>query len=101
MTIIRIFDTAMDPADIEKAKKLFREQVRPAFEEFPGCHGIEMNLGIEEHSGDLVEVASISKWESFDAVNTAVATDDYKEALEEIRKLFARSPIIRHFEVVD
>lgn len=99
--IIRIFDTAMEPDDIEQAKKLFREQVRPAFEAFDGCHGVEMNLGIEEHSGDLIDVASISRWESMEAIAAATKSDDYKDALEEIRKLFQRSPIIRHFELVD
>ncbi len=101
MTIIRIFDTAMDPDDIERGKQLFRDQVRPAFEAFDGCHGVEMNLGIEEHSGDLVDVASISRWESMDAIEAATGSEEYKEALEEIRKLFQRSPIIRHFELVD
>ena len=99
--IIRIFDTAMDPDDIERAKQLFRDQVRPAFEAFDGCHGVEMNLGIEEHSGDLVDVASISRWESTDAIESAVKSEDYKDALAEIRKLFQRSPIVRHFELVD
>jgi quinol monooxygenase YgiN len=101
MTIIRIFDTAMDPDDIELGKKLFREQVRPAFKAFDGCHGVEMNLGIEEHTGDLVDVASISRWDSMEAIQKATATEDYKEALAEIRKLFQRTPIIRHFELVD
>ncbi len=99
--IIRIFDTAMDPDDIEKGKELFRTQVRPAFEKFAGCRGVEMNLGIEEHTGDLVDVASISRWDSMESIHEATASDDYKEALAEIRMLFQRSPIIRHFELVD
>lgn len=99
--IIRIFDTAMDPDDIEDGKRLFREQVIPAFAAFDGCHGAEMNLGIEEHSGDLIDVISISRWDSMEAIQKATKSDDYQEALAEIRKLFQRSPIIRHFELVD
>ena len=99
--IIRIFDTAMDPDDIEDGKRLFREQVIPAFEAFPGCHGAEMNLGIEEHSGDLVDVISISRWDSMEAIHQATKTEEYQEALGEIRKLFQRSPIIRHFDLVE
>lgn len=99
--IIRIFDTAMDPDDIETGKRLFREQVVPAFNGFAGCHGAEMNLGIEEHSGDLVDVVSISRWDSMEAIETATKTDEYQAALAEIRKLFQRAPIIRHFELVD
>ena len=99
--IIRIFDTAMDPGDIENAKELFRNQVRPAFLGFEGCTAIDMCIGVEEHSGELVDVASISRWDSIEAVQAAAATDEYKEALAEIRKLFAQNPIVRHFEVTD
>jgi quinol monooxygenase YgiN len=99
--IIRIFDTAMDPADIEKAKQLFRDQVRPVFGSFAGCVGIEMCIGVEEHSGDLVDVASISRWDGLDAIQAALETAEYQEAMTEIRRLFAQNPIVRHFEVTD
>ena len=99
--IIRIFDTAMDPGDIEVAKQLFRDQVRPAFLGFEGCTGIDMCIGVEEHSGELLDVASISRWDSIEAVQAAAATDEYQEALAEIRKLFAQNPIVRHFEVTE
>ncbi|MFP5352200.1 MAG: antibiotic biosynthesis monooxygenase family protein [Actinomycetota bacterium] len=99
--IIRIFDTAMDPGDIEEGKKLFREQVRPAFLAFEGCSAIEMVIGVEEHSQDLVDIASISHWDSMEAVQAAISTDEYQAALAEIKKLFSQSPLIRHFEVVE
>ena len=101
MTILRIFDTAMDPSDIEKAKELFRADVRPAFDRFEGCAGIEMSLGVEEHSGDLVDVAAISRWDSLESVERAVETDDYRDALARIRELFQQTPIVRHFETID
>ena len=97
--IIRIFDTAMDPDDVEDGKRLFREQVIPTFKAFEGCYGAEMSLGIEEHSGDLIDVVSISRWDSMDAIQNATKTEEYREALLEIKKLFQRSPIIRHFEL--
>ncbi|HYI46030.1 MAG TPA: antibiotic biosynthesis monooxygenase [Actinomycetota bacterium] len=99
--IVRIFDTAMDPADVEKGKQLFREQVKPAFESFDGCRGVEMVLGVEEHSQDLVDIASISRWDSLESIEAATASDEYKAALENIRKLFQQSPIVRHFELVE
>jgi quinol monooxygenase YgiN len=99
--IIRIFDTAIDPADVDRAKELFRTQVCPAFESFPGCHGIEMFIGVEDHSGDLVEVAAVSRWESVDAIGSAIDTDEYAEALAELRKLFVQAPLVRQFERVD
>jgi quinol monooxygenase YgiN len=99
--IVRIFDTTVDPEDIERGKELFRQQVRPAFQAFDGCHGVEMLIGVGEHSGDLVEIAAISKWDSVQAIERAIKTDDYDNALTEIRKLFQQSPIVRHFENVD
>ena len=99
--IIRIFDTAVDPADVDQAIQLFREQVRPAFLAFEGCTSIDMVIGVEEHSGDLVDVASISRWDSTEAVEAATAAPEYQEALAEIRKLFAQNPIVRHFEVAE
>ncbi len=99
--IIRMFDTALDPEDVERVKELFRTQVAPAFESFPGCVGIEMVLGIEQHSGGLVDVASISRWESHEAIDKAVATEEYGQAIAEQKRLFQQNPIVRHFEVVE
>jgi quinol monooxygenase YgiN len=99
--IIRIFDTAVDPADVAKGKDIFRDQVRPVFESFDGCHGVEMLIGVEEHSGDLVDIAALSRWDSLDAIERAITTDDYERALTDLRKLFQQTPIVRHFEVTD
>lgn len=96
--IIRVFDTAVDPGDVEQAVSLFRSEVAPAFESFAGCRGIELLVGVDEHSGDLVEVCAISRWESRDAIEAAIASDEYRQALAEFRKLFQQTPIVRHFE---
>ena len=99
--IIRMFDTALDPDDVENAKELFRTQVRPAFESFDGCHGIDMYLGLEPHSGGLIDVAAVSRWDSRAAIDAAIATPEYDEALTELKKLFQQVPLVRHFEAVD
>lgn len=99
--IVRIFDTTVDPEDVERGIELFRQQVRPAFEAFDGCIGVDWLIGAGEHSGDLVEIAAVSRWESAEAIDRALQTDEYEQALTEIRKLFQQSPIVRHFEAVD
>ncbi|HEX2294011.1 MAG TPA: antibiotic biosynthesis monooxygenase [Actinomycetota bacterium] len=96
--IIRIFDTAVDPGDVERGIALFREEVAPAFDAFDGCHGIELLVGVDEHSGDLVEVCAISRWESRESIDAAIGSDAYVGALAEFRKLFQQTPIVRHFE---
>lgn len=96
--IIRIFDTSVDPGDVEQAIAVFGNDVSPAFEAFDGCHGIELLVGTDEHSGDLVELCAISRWDSRDAIDAAIGSDDYRAALAEFRKLFQQTPIVRHFE---
>jgi quinol monooxygenase YgiN len=96
--IIRLFDTSVDPGDVERAVELFRADVAPAFDGFEGCRGIELLVGVDEHSGDLVELCAISRWESRDAIEGAIGSDDYSRALAEFRKLFQQTPIVRHFE---
>ena len=98
--IIRMFDTAMDPDDIDLAKELFRTQVQPAFGRFDGCHGVDMYLGLEARA-NLVEVAAISKWDSKEAIDAALVTDEYAEAMAELKKLFQHAPIVRHFEALE
>lgn len=96
--IVRIFDTTVDPGDVEAAVRVFAAEVAPAFDEFQGCHGIELLVGVDEHSGDLVELCAISRWDTREAIDAAIGSDDYRTALAEFRKLFQQTPIVRHFE---
>ena len=96
--IIRIFDTSVDPGDVEQAVAVFGSDVSPAFDAFAGCRGIELMVGVDEHSGDLVELCAISRWDSRDAIDAAIGSDDYRQALVEFRKLFQQTPIVRHFK---
>ena len=99
--IVRVFDSAVDPADVEEGKEIFRTEVRPVFEGLEGCHGIELQLSLEERSGDLVEIAVVSRWESMEQLEAALATPEYEEALRRWSKLLQKTPLVRHFETVD
>lgn len=99
--IIRMFDTAINPDDVDRAKQLFREQVRPAFEAFDGCHGIDMFLGLGAHSGGFVDVAAISRWDSETHIRSALESSAYETAMAEMKSLFEQNPIVRHFEAVE
>ena len=99
--IIRMFDTAIDPSDVDRAKEIFRSQVKPAFDLFEGCRGIDMYLGLEEHSGGYVDVAAISHWVNREAIDASLGTPEYTEALADLKKLFQQNPIVRHFETID
>lgn len=99
--ILRMFDTAVAPQDVEKAKELFRTQVRPAFDAFEGCHGIEMFISLEEHSGDYADVAALSRWDDQTAIDNALQSQEYEQALSDLKMLFQQNPIVRHFETAD
>jgi quinol monooxygenase YgiN len=96
-----MFSSAVDPDDVGRAKQLFSDAVRPTFAEFAGCTGIEMYVGLEEHSADLVDIATVSRWDSTNAMERASSSPQYERALADIMTLFQQSPIIRHFETVD
>lgn len=99
--IIRMFDTAIDAEDVERAKELFTSVIQPAFSAFEGCHGIDMYMGLDNRAGEFVEVAAISRWDRRASIDTATASGEYAEALSEFKKLFQNAPIVRHFEAVD
>ena len=99
--IIRILTTAVDPEDIERGKELLKDRVQPAFDGFPGCHGLEVYIGVEEHSGDLIDIAAVSKWDSLDAVQKATTSPEYEDALADLRRLYAETPIVHHYRALD
>ena len=99
--IVRIFSTAVQPDEVESATNMFRAEVEPVFKEFDGCRGIEWYIGIDEHSGDLVDAVAISRWDSPEAIEAATASNEYKKVLANLRQLFRQSPIVRHYRAAD
>lgn len=99
--IVRVTDTAVDPGDVERSQELVRSVVRPALEEVDGCEGIEVHVRVDAHHGNFVEVAVVSRWATREAMDAAVRSDEYGDAMADIRALFQHSPIVRIFETSD
>jgi quinol monooxygenase YgiN len=99
--IVRIFHTAVDPDDVDKGIAIFLEHVKPTFESFEGCTGIEWYVGVEEHSADLVDVAALSRWESLEHIEPAVSSLEYETALSQLRELFRQTPIVHHYRAAE
>ena len=95
--IVRIFSTAVEPDDVDAATKMFKAEVQPVFNEFSGCLGIDWYIGVDEHSGDLVDAVAISRWETPESIQAATNSDQYAKALANLRTLFRQSPIVRHY----
>ena len=99
--IIRMTQVAVDREDAEAVAQAFTGKVRPAFDRFDGCEGIEMYFGTDEHSRDGVDLVTISRWTSPEALEEAQGSGAYAEAMSHIRPLFHQSPIVHHFEPVE
>ena len=98
--IIRVTDTAVDPEDLERCTRLLGDRIAPALSKLAGSRGIEIHVRVDERHGDLVEIAVVSRWDDRDAMEVAIRSEEYTDAMTELRPLFQQAPIVRIFEVV-
>jgi len=99
-TTLRIFQTAVDPADLDEVRRLFTDDVLPVYRAFPGCTSIELLLSTERHPGGLLECATVSRWEELEAMDEAMESRAAKEAQVRILQLLRQEPLVRVFEVL-
>ena len=98
--LLRIFQTAVDPADLDEVRRLFADDILPVYEAFQGCVGIELLLSTERHPGGLLECATISRWENLAAMDEAMESRAAKEAQVRILEVLRQEPLVRVFEVL-
>lgn len=99
MTVLRILQSAVDPADIDTVKRLFADDVLPVFEKLPGCLGIELLVSVDTNAGGLVEGAALSRWTSKDAMEEGMGSRRVSEAQVRVFEMLRQEPVIRVFEV--
>lgn len=99
MAVLRLLQSAVDPADIDTVRKLFTADVLPAFRSLPGCLGIELLVSTESNAGGLVEGAALSRWESREAMEAGMASRQVGEAQVRVFELLRQEPVVRVFEV--
>jgi quinol monooxygenase YgiN len=97
--ILRILQSAVDPADIESVKQLFAADVFPVFRTLDGCLGIELLVSAESNAGGLVEGAALSRWETRKAMEDGMASRQVAEAQVRVFQLLRQEPVVRIFEV--
>lgn len=99
MSLIRMYQSAVDPADIEAVRRLFADDVKPAFADTPGCEGIELLVGCDENAGGLVAGMAVSRWVDRASMDAALESRAVREALVRILELLRQEPVTRVFEV--
>ena len=97
---LRLYQSAVDPADVEEMQRLFVDDVAPAFARAPGCLGIELTVAVEPNAGGLVEGAAISRWSSLEEMTAAMASHEVQEALVRVRGLLRQEPVSKVLQVL-
>jgi quinol monooxygenase YgiN len=97
---LRVFQSAVDPDDVEAIRQFFTDDVLTAFAGLDGCLGVELLISHDRNAGGLVEGAAVSRWSSMEAMDEAVASRPVKEALVRVTSLLRQQPVTRIFEVV-
>ncbi len=97
---VRFFFSAVDPSDSDEVRRIFVEDVKPAFESL-GCESVELLVSTEQNAGGLVEGVVVSRWRSGTDVDTALGSREVAESLVRVRQLLRLEPITRTFEVLE
>jgi quinol monooxygenase YgiN len=97
---LRLYQSAVSPSDVDEIKRLFVDDVVPAFNRASGCLGIELAVTVEPNAGGLVEGTAISRWESLEHMDAAVTSRGVQEALVRVRQLLRQEPVSKVLEVL-
>jgi quinol monooxygenase YgiN len=97
---VRFFFSAVDPADSDEVRRIFVEDVKPAFDEL-GCESVELLVNTETNAGGLVEGVVVSRWKSTDDMEQALRSRAVAESLVRVRQLLRQEPIARTFEILE
>lgn len=97
---LRVLQTAVDPTDVDTVRDLFADDIVPAYQGLAGCLGIELVMNVQHNAGGLVEGCAISRWDSHDAMDAAVASRGARESHVRVFELLRQEPVVRVFEVL-
>src|SRR4026207_1515571 len=100
MAWVRIFHSAIDPTDVDEVRRLCAEDVARAVMGRPGCLAVELLVSLDRNAGGLQEGAALSRWESFEAMENAMAEREVREGLVRVGKLLRQEPVTRIYEVL-
>ena len=101
MTFIRMYQTAVDPADVDAVRQFFADDVKPVFDQLDGCESMELLLNVSGNAGGLVEGCAMSRWRSRDDLERALATREVAEALVRVQGMVRQEPVTKTFEVLE
>jgi quinol monooxygenase YgiN len=98
---LRLYQSAVDPSDVEEVTRLFVDDVRETFRGMDGCLSIELVVSVEKNAGGLVEGAVVSRWSSLAAMEAATSSRPVKEAVVRFRQLLRQEPVAKVYEIAE
>jgi hypothetical protein len=101
MAYLRMYQSAVDPTDVDEVRRLFNDDVKPVFDRIAGCEAIELLINVSGNAGGLVEGCALSRWRSLDDLEEALTTREVAEALVRIRGMLRQEPVTKTYEVLD
>ncbi|HEX7277190.1 MAG TPA: hypothetical protein VF244_07420 [Acidimicrobiales bacterium] len=101
MECLRLFQSAVDPDELTTLRRLFLDDVRPAFDTCPGCLSIELAVCEHANAGGLVDVDAISRWASTAEMEAGVASRPIQEAVVRFRSLLRQEPVAKVLTVLE
>ncbi len=96
---VRLYQSAVDPNDVDEVRRLFAADVAPAFAGCAGCLSVELAVSIDVNAGGLVEGAAITRWSSLEEMVAAIDSRAVTEAIVRIRQLLRQEPVSKVFQV--
>jgi quinol monooxygenase YgiN len=98
---LRLYQSAVDPADVTEMRRLFLDDLRPIFTSCDGCMSMELLVNVDTNAGGLVEGAAVSRWSSLEAMRKAVSSRAVEEAIVRVRSLLRQEPVAKVFEILE
>jgi quinol monooxygenase YgiN len=96
---VRLFFSAVDPTDSDEVRRIFLEDVKPAFTQL-GCDSVELLVKTEPNAGGLLEGVLLSRWTTRDDLDRALASRPVAESLVRVRQLLRLEPVTHTLEVL-
>ncbi|MGH9116810.1 MAG: antibiotic biosynthesis monooxygenase family protein [Acidimicrobiales bacterium] len=100
MAYVRMFVTALDPADVAAVRDVVLSEVKPVFESQTACSSVELLVSTEQNAGGLVDGCILSRWDSLDDLRQAVSSPAILAVVDKLRPQLRQEPIGRIYEIV-
>jgi quinol monooxygenase YgiN len=100
MPYVRMFHSAIDPAEVDLVRKTFGEDLRPTFAAVEGCRSLELLIATEPNAGGLIEGCVLARWDSVEAIERAYQEPEVRASAARIVGLLRQEPVINLYEVI-